>query len=105
MNCNPEKEKEDPISFSPGPFFSTAILPTESLPAHQPHSLRTESMEKGFQHGIQAYLKKGHGHGSRDAGLEVPLPTIQSFVVTSLWADTRLSQGGCNNALLGVSAE
>lgn len=59
-------------------------------------------MEKGFQRGIQACFKKGHGHMSRDAGLQGPLPTIRSFVVAGLWADTRLSQRGCKNASLRV---
>lgn len=47
--------------------------------------LEQTSMEKGFQRGIQACLKKDQGHMSRDAALQAPSPTIQSFVVTSLW--------------------
>lgn len=96
-------KKKSAFPFLLGSFYSSTVPPLNPFLLISLILLEQTSMEKGFQRGIQACFEKGHGHMSRDAGLQGPLPTIRSFVVAGLWADTRLSECGCKNASLSVS--
>lgn len=96
-------KKKSAFPFLLGSFYSSTVPPLNPFLLINLILLEQTSMKKGFQRGIEAHFQKSHGHTSRDAELQGPLPTIWAFVVAGLWADTRLSQHGCKNASLSVS--